>query len=232
MTFSLKAHQAFLLELEALVKMPIKFNETPALDELKDHLKQLWLDMLHESPDQVRSEGSMGFAFVNGEFNEPFNLAESQWDLDNLASWIDKSRLYFLNYSRHIIKMHIHYKDGKKTKHWPQTLRTNDIVIDKSNDGESLFLLHVTPMLLQEWLWKLMGKYFDEFLDKKTELFYIDADTEIGASHGELTRFLRFRIQYDPPVAHGHPITEKELPSGARVDRLIDLGFVIEKKQG
>jgi hypothetical protein len=97
-------------------------------------------------------------------------------------------------------------------KHFPPAGVSRQKLLEKTVHGDSLFCQEESIDYLNFLLFSAIAVDFRNVVENRPGLLFIEADHEIGASEGQWTRILRLDMNYDKPVAHGHP--RNKLPDG------------------
>jgi hypothetical protein len=102
-------------------------------------------------------------------------------------------------------------------KHYPNPAWSKSKIIQQSSRGDALFFKDFDTAELDFCLrWSIEQRLISVIENRPAHL-YLEHGIDVGASKGKPTNLIRFDIDYDTPLAHGHPILAKELPPGADV---------------
>jgi hypothetical protein len=106
---------------------------------------------------------------------------------------------------------------AKQQKHYPNPRWNRNEIIQRTSNGNALFFCEFSVDWLEEFLFWSMHQSLVRVIDSRPKYLYLKYIEELGASKGKPTKLVRFDMNYDTPIAHGHPILSSELPAGAPV---------------
>jgi hypothetical protein len=106
---------------------------------------------------------------------------------------------------------------AEQNKHYPNPTWLESKIIHKTIRGDALFFKKFDRTELDRCLWWSIEQRLVEVIENRPAHLYFQHVDDVGASKGEMTKLIRFDIDYNTPIAHGHPILAKELPSHADV---------------
>jgi hypothetical protein len=102
-------------------------------------------------------------------------------------------------------------------KHYPPPDLTPGQVLANTRGADSRSLFHPQESYdyLQYLLRSAIAVDLRNIADNHPPQLFIEADHEIGACEGQWTRILRLDVDYDTPIAHGHP--RSKVPLGEKL---------------
>src|ERR1035438_10415478 len=210
-----------------ILRFPVSDENELFTKEIMEHLLHKWVEVVSSYPYQVRSEGDLAIHWYETNLEDREDAEDLEWDAHNLEGWIKRARKVFLKHVHPVVHMHI-VSPSEREKHWPREDLTDEQVTVRSLSLDSLFLPAISPTHMAQTMWLLVGRHFEDGLQKKHKPYYVGFGRVIGASRGELVEWVCFDVDFRVPHFHAYPVTSDEVVL-ASSDRLSDWGVEFGK---
>lgn len=238
------------LELYELLQCPVKWETIFPDCAIATYLENFWIEVAGKCLDNMANQYTDPAGDVVAEFDldyiyeslddalnkiviksfssyfQPYELTSADEDelsreMPYIRKWIKNARNEYSEKIRRFEKIRM-LTTNEQMKHFDIANLSEDAIREKTNKGKkvSLFYRGITPTQLETLLWSGLEETWRLLLDVPYENLYIDTMKIIGASKGEDTTYICFKLDLNTPSAHAHPILKKDIPPGQKVDNL------------
>jgi hypothetical protein len=192
-------------------------------------MKEYWGELAQEY--QIDTEGYYvtDELFHSGVYLE-IEMDEEylDWEIQNIESWIDEARKDYVDRTRRFAEIKMADQNIYR-KHFPAPGWSNESVQERSSSGVSLFYGDVSVSELMDLLWESLACTcpgeckeslsacdgpWRRLLSAPHLKLFVQAQREIGASHGQPTEYVCFDFDCATPLVHAYPIGRNEIPVG------------------
>jgi hypothetical protein len=200
-----------IIRLREAIGCPICWEDFFVVPSLCKDLRIYWVKLAerHQVDDEVRFYSRLECEMsLYSEKLEAIRRNAQVWRKDATAEYED--RVGFLRT--------LHFAlPSEYGKHLPNPQWNREQIIEKTRHGDALFFSNISLGFLSTLMWYSIENRLVMVLEKRPRHIYLAAQEEIGAAKGEATRFMRFDFDYATSIAHGHPRTEYEIPTGEEI---------------
>jgi len=204
---TLSEWRGLLDDLRDAIGCPIDWSRNGGDGLLHKELRLYWVEVAKQV--QVCSEM---YAYDQLHVAERFDQEELRTIQINSAIWRPRAeRMYrdkcgFIEQIRYVTPR-------TQMKHYARPRFTEDDSRTASERGNSLFYPGVDERILNNYVFDSLRFGWRDIVDNRPAHLYLIAESDIGASNGKSTPYLRLDFDYSTAEVHGHPIGQSEKPA-------------------